>query len=154
MPGAFHLLNETDPTSITEAPETVKIWLPSQLPSNSREKWCAPDLLYLEFRFCVAQAHNTLDLIRCLYGVYQVLLMKNQVHMSTSQGTMTKTKTLFRSFTSKIDQAAAQYCEAQTALLRLDPSGFISPWKESLKELRWNDICGPSGEEDEPSQSL
>lgn len=153
MPGASHLLDETDPTSITEAPETVKIWLPSQLPSNSREKWCAPDLPYLEFRFRVAQAYDALDLIRRLRGVYQVLLMKNQVHVSTSQGTMTKTKSLFRNFASKIDQAAARYREARTALLRLDPSGSISPWKESLKELRRNDVRGPSREEDEPSQS-
>jgi hypothetical protein len=82
-----------------------------------------------------------------------VLLAKNQVHVSTSQGTMTKAKAIFTNFILKIDQAAARYHDARVALLHLDPDGKISPWKEDLRELRQNDIRGPSREGDEKSES-
>ena len=152
MPGASALLDETDPIAVTEAPETVKLWLPSQLPPGTREKPCVEGLPHLEFRLRLAQAHDSLDLIRRLRGVYQVLLTKNQVHISTSQGTMTKTKTLFSNFLLKIDEAAAHYRDARVALLRLDPDESFSQWKDDLRELRREDIRGPSREESESSR--
>ena len=36
MPGASALLDKVNPTTVTEAPESVEILLPSQLPSNYR----------------------------------------------------------------------------------------------------------------------
>ena len=153
MPGASAFLDEVDPTAVTEAPEGVKIWFPSQLPPGSREKSCIANLPHLEFRFRLAQAYDALDLIRRLRGVYQVLLMKNRVHVSKSQGTTTRSKALFANFALKIDQAAACYRDARVALLRLDPNGDIHRWKEDLRELRRTDIRGPSREDDETSES-
>ena len=153
MLGASAFFNSVDATAVSEAPEEVKIWLPSHLPSGCRNSSCIEDLPYLEFRFRLAQAYDALDLIRHLRGVYQVLLMKNQVHLSTSQGTMTKAKALFTNFTLKIDQAAARYRDARTALLRLDPNERSARWKEDLKELRRGDIRGPSREDGEKSES-
>ena len=153
MPGASALLDEIDPTSVTETPETIKLWLPSQLPPGSREDSCVEGLPHLELRLRLAQAYDSLDLIRRLRGVYQTLLIKNKVHVSTSQGTMTKTKTLFANFLLKIDEAAARYRDARVALLRLDPDESFSRWKKDLKELRREDIRGPSRESDETSES-
>lgn len=154
MPGASSILDKVDPTTFTESPEEVKIWLPSQLPPSSRDAMCVPGLPELEFRFRLAQAYDALDLIRRLYGAYQVLLTKNQVHLSASQGTTTKTKALFRNFTLKIDQAAARYRDARTALLRLDPKKPIDRhWKDNLKELRRDHIRGPARQNDELSES-
>jgi hypothetical protein len=153
MPGASALLDEIDPTAITEAPETVKIWFPSQLPPGSRDRWCIADLPQLEFDFRCAQANDALDIIRRFYGVYQVLLMKNQVHISTSQGTTTRTKALFTNFALKINQAAARYRDARVALLRLDPDERFSPWKGNIRELRRTDIRGPA-RNGETSESL
>jgi len=153
MPGASTLFDEIDPSVVTESPEEVKLWFPSQLPLNSREKSCIAGLPLLEFRFRLAQAYDALNLIRRLRGVYHVLLMKNQVHVSTSQGTMTKTKALFTNFALKIDQAAARYRDARTALLRLDSNETITRWKDDLMELRREDIRGPSRESYETSES-
>ncbi|KAF9781630.1 hypothetical protein BJ322DRAFT_1010663 [Thelephora terrestris] len=153
MPGASARLDEIDPTTITDAPKTVKLWLPSQLPAASRDTSCIGNLPRLELRFRLAQAYDALDLIRHLRGVYQVLLVKNQAHVSTSQGTMTRTKALFRNFALKIDQAAARYRDARTALLRLDPEGKFSPWKNDLKDLCREDIRGPSRETTDTSES-
>ena len=153
MPGASTLLDDIDSTAVEEAPETVKLWFPSQLPPSSRDRSCVKDLPHLEFRLRVAQAFDALDLIRRFRGVYQVLLMKNQVHISGSQGTMTKAKSVFSNFTLKIEQAAARYRDARIALLRLDPNEQFGQWKEDLQELRREDVRGPSREADEPSES-
>ena len=153
IPGVSALLDSVDPTVTTGAPETVKLWFPSQLPPDSRDRLCVEGLPQLEFQFRLAQAHDALDLIRRLRGVYQALVTKNQIHISSSQGTMTKTKSLFTNFTTKIDQAAARYRDARTALLRLDPGETISQWKANLQELRREDIRGPSREAHETSES-
>ena len=79
--------------------------------------------------------------------------MKKQVHVSTSQGTMTKSRTLFSNFARKIDLAATRYRQARTALLRLDPEEKIAEWKEKLQELRREDIRGPSRKAKESSES-
>lgn len=146
MPGASTFLNDVDLTIITEAPKTVKLWLPSQPPPNSRNKSCINGLPNLEFRLWLAQAYNALDLIRHFCGVYQALLLKNQVHISSSQGTTTKAKALFMNFTLKIDQVAACYHDACVALLQLDPDEKLSQWKEDLRDLCQEDVCSPSCE--------
>lgn len=153
MPGASGFLDTVDPTAVTETPETVKLWLPSQLPAVSRGSSCIEGLPHLEFRLRFAQANDALDLIRRLRGVFQALLVKKQVHVSSSQGTMTKSKALFSNFTLKIDQAAARYRDARVALLRLDPDEKFAKWKGNIRELRREDIRGPSREADEPSES-
>ena len=153
MPGASTFLNTIDPTAISEAPESIKLWLPSHLPPNSCDNSCIADLPRLEFCFRLAQAYDALDLIRCLCGIYQALLMKNQVHISKSQGTKTKAQTLFLNLATKINQATARYHDARIALLRLDPNESFSRWKNDLRDLRREDIHGPSCESDETSES-
>ena len=153
MPGVATFLDDIDPAIIVDAPETVKLWLPSQLPSYSRDRLCVKDLPHLEFRLRLAQAYDALDLIRHFRGAYQVLLMKNKVHLSNSQGTMTKAKSVFSTFSLKIDQAAARYRDARIALLRLDPNEQFSRWKRDLQELRRDDVRGPSREVNEKSES-
>ena len=44
MPGASHFLDAIDPVTVTKTPETVKLWLPSQLPTASRDQSCAEGL--------------------------------------------------------------------------------------------------------------
>ena len=49
MPGVFHLLDDINPDSVTNAPECTKLWLPSSLPAASRDGWCLFDLPLIEF---------------------------------------------------------------------------------------------------------
>lgn len=143
------LLDEIDPATVSESPETVKLWFPSQLPRDSCE-----GLPHLEFRLRLAQAYDALDLIRRLRGVYHAILLKNQVHVSNSNGTMTRAKSVFTNFSFRIDQAAARYRDARLALLRLDPNEELSRWKKDLQELHRQDIRGPAREAGEKSESL
>ena len=66
MPGVFHLLDDIDPDSVTNAPERTKLWLPSSLPAASRDGWCLFDLPLIEFRLRYAQAIDSLNEIRRL----------------------------------------------------------------------------------------
>jgi len=153
IPGVSRFLDDIDPATVTETPEIVKLWLPSQLPPTSRESMCIDGLPHLELRLRLVQAYDALDLIRRLRGLYQALLVKNQVHVSNSQGTQTRAKALFTSFSLKINQAASRYCDARVAILRLDPDEKFSQWKENLRELHREDIRGPSREANETSES-
>ena len=107
----------------------------------------------LEFRFRRAQAFDALDEIRRLRRLYSGLIMKKRSHISSSQRTMSRSRSLFTGYNLKIQHAAARYRNARIALGRLDPSERFMPWKAELQELRKEDVRGPGRESYERSGS-
>ena len=153
MPGAIDLFDDLDPDSIPERPEDIKLWFPSELPPSSRDKLCVAGLPLLEFRFRRAQAVDALEEIRRLLLLYKGLIMKKMSHITSSQGTKSRSKTLFTGYTLKIHHAATRYRTARSALVRLDPNEQFAPWQAELQRLGKKDVRGPGREPTERSES-
>ena len=132
MPGAVSLFKDTDPSSTLEHPEDMKIWLSSQLPSASRYESCASSLPLLEFRLHHTQAPDALEEIRHLRRLYRGFIIKKMSHITSSQGTMMKAKSLFTGYNLKIQNAAVCYWHARTAIGHLDPDERLGHWKAEL----------------------
>ena len=150
IPGCSGLLDDIDPATIIDTPESVKLWLPSMLPHTSRDAWCTTGLPTLEFRLRYAQAVDALDHLRRLRRLVRGLTLQAQKHPSPTQRTMTRSRSVFEGLQVRIAQVCSRYRNARTALLRLHPSGG---WTTFFKELKKEDIRGPGREEDETSES-
>ena len=153
MLGVVGLFEDPNPSSALKRPEDIKIWLPSQLPPASHYQSCTPGLPLLEFCLRHAQALDALKEICRLCQLYHGLIIKKMSHITSSQGTMTKAKSLFTGYNLKIQNAAARYWCARTAIRCLDPDERLGHWKAELQELQKGDIHGPRREEHKNSES-
>ena len=153
MPGASLFLNAIDPEQVTGHPESVKLWLPSHLPTASCDESCAPELARTEYRLRYAQAFEALNNLRSAQAIYRGLLIKKKAHITTSQGTRTRSTGLFGRFKAKIDRSVATYRAAFAAIKRLAPDELFGTWKNALRELRSEDVRGPGYDDDRPSKS-
>ena len=152
MPGLSHLLDDSDGDSkLDTRPELFKLMLPSQLPPDTRESWCLAGLPALETRFRYAQADDALAEIRQLRRLYQGLSDQNRKHITTSQGTGTRSQGTFQRYMTRISQFATLYRQARRALIMLDPEGKVIRWSSRFLELKDADISGPA-REGEPSE--
>ncbi|KAJ6482785.1 hypothetical protein C8R45DRAFT_1100033 [Mycena sanguinolenta] len=119
-------------------PETIKIFLPSSVPTANREAVCAPGLVAQEDRLCKAQAEDTLcDLRRGLRTQIFAHKLKRQ-HLS-GQGMYTKSCSLLDGIEAGIRVAAGRYRAARAALLALRAPG---DWERVLQVLWKEDIRG------------
>lgn len=146
MPGIDHLLNETDPVVLANCPETVQVWFPSDLPLPTRDDWCAASLPRLEYRLRYAIAANTLQDICRFRQFSQAISTKTQSHISNTQKTGTRGRGQFERVQQKITRAAATYQACWSAIKRLAPNEEFGAWKNTLQELRQEDIRGPGRE--------
>ena len=153
MLGVVSLFEDPNPSSALERPEDIKIWLPSQLPPASHYQSCTPGLPLLEFHLRHTQALDALKEIHRLRRLYRGLIIKKMSHITSSQGTMTKVKSLFTGYNLKIQNAAACYWCARTAIRHLDPDEQLRHWKAELRELQKGDIRSPGREEHKNSES-
>lgn len=143
-------MDDIDPETVIDSPESVKLWLPSALPHASRNVWCISGLPVLEFRLRYAQAIDALDQLRRLRCLVRGLWLQAQKHPSPTEGTRTRSRSVFDGLQMRITQVCSRYRDARVALLRLHPSGG---WTAFFKELKKEDIRGPGREQDEPSES-
>ena len=90
MSGTIHLLDQVDPILLADCPENVALWLPSDLPSSSRNDWCTPGLPHIEYRLRYAIATNALQDVRRFLRFSQAINTKAQSHISNTQRTRTK----------------------------------------------------------------
>jgi hypothetical protein len=150
MPGCSVLLDDIDPATIIDNPQSVRLWLPSALPTNSRDVWCSSGLPELEFRLRYAQAADALDQLRRLRRLVRGLILQTHKHPSPTQRTMTRSRSVWEGLAARTHQVSARYRDARIALLRLHPSGG---WVKFFLELKTADIRGPGREEDETSES-
>ncbi len=95
----------------------------------------------IEKHLHIVQANDTLANIRKQCQIVQGLWQFKRIQLSgTGNCPNTKILTLYNRINHKIECTAHKYHTAHLALLNLDPDGT---WKDCLKELRKDDICGP-----------
>ena len=151
MPGLIPILDEThdeDPGG-----ESLKLFLPSDLPADDRAAWCPPDIITLEFRFRYAQCDDSLAELRHFCRLHQGLRDQKTKHFSYVQRNSTRSQSLEDGFRGKIKRCASRYSHARDAMLALDPDQKLSPgWVQRFKKLNEKDLRGPGRELDQPSE--
>ena len=153
MPGVESLLDAIDPILLADHPENVELWLPSALPSASRNTQCINGLPQLEFRLRVAQAMNSLHDIRLSRRLLRILITKSQTHITNTQRPGTRTRSVFDRAKTKLACAVSTYRVSRKAIVDLAPNEEFGPWKDTLLELKESDIRGPGQEESGSSGS-
>ena len=153
MPGSESLIDVIDPVLIADHPEHVELHFPSNLPPASRDVQCIDGLPQLEYRLRYAQATDALHNIRHFRRIIQTIIMKMRSHISNTQRTTTRSEGLFNKAKMKQARAVATYRSSWTAIVKLAPNEEFGPWKETLLELKDDDIRGPRREEFELSES-
>ena len=146
-------LDSIDPILLADHPENVQLWLPSNLSPSTRDERCVPDLPHLEYRLRYAIAMNSLQDIRRFRQYSQAITAKTQVHISNTQKTITRVRSQFDRVQQRINRAVATYRASWCAIRKLAPNEEFGPWKNSLQELRREDIRGPGREGSETSES-
>lgn len=147
MPGAEPLLNTIDTVLLADQPQNVEIWVPSALPSASRDADCTHDLPQLEYQLRYKQATNALHEIRQYRHLIKAVTAKTQSHILNTQKTVTRTRSLFDRIRKKQALAVSTYQILQQAIQKLNPKEKFGSWKKTLLELRDADVSGPGHEE-------
>ena len=153
MKGVSHLLDKIDPVLLADHPENVRLWLPSDISQPMREDWCTQDLPQLEYRLRCALANGALQDIRRFRQFTQALTAKTRSHISNTQSTISRARGQFDRVQQKINNATATYRACRDAIVRLAPNEEFGEWKNTLQELRREDIWGPAREGSETSES-
>jgi len=153
MPGTDSLLNTIDPILLADHPENFELWLPSALPPASRDAQCIKGLPKLEYRLRFAQATDALHNIRLFRRLLRTLTIKSQTHITNTQKTGTRTRSVFDKAKAKLAQAVATYRASRKAITNLASNEEFGPWKGTFQELKDCDIRGPGREESETSES-
>ncbi|KAF9782887.1 hypothetical protein BJ322DRAFT_1110770 [Thelephora terrestris] len=151
MPGSEPLIDAINPILLADRPEDVQLWLPSALPSTSRDSQCIDGLPKLEYRLRYAQALKALHEVRQSRRMIRVLSAKRQSHIANTQ--RTKSRGLNDKVQMKLKQAASTYRISRKAIEALAPNEEFGPWKKTILELRPADVRGPGREESETSES-
>lgn len=127
MPGVFVLIGENGPPSQdTESdkscsifPESIPLFLPSQLSTSQRGAMCTPGLQHKELHLRYAQANDTLhDLRRMFIGMVD---RHKKQSLGTGTKANTRVNTVLRGFKARIMRAADCYRAARAAMDVLDP---------------------------------
>ena len=152
MPGLTTTNHDEDHERLENQPEVLKLWLPSQLPSEHRVSWCLPEIPFLEFRFRYAQADDTLADLRRHIKFLQLARDQNTKHIKSTSST-TRSQGILDGFRGKINRLASQYRYARQALLALDPQEKLAPaWKTYFSELGSSDLRAPVRDGNQPSE--
>lgn len=152
MPGA-ESLDAIDAILLADHPENVDLQLPSALPPALRDTQCIDGLPEIEYRLRVAQAASALHQLRLHRRLLQALAAKNQVHITNTQKTSTRTRSTFEKVKDKQAQAVETYQSSWKAIKALAPNEEFGRWKSTLQELNAGDVRGPDREGYETSAS-
>ena len=148
MPGCVKLLDEVEPKTMIDAPESINLWFPSAL--RDRDASCISGLPLLEFRLRYAEAVDSLTQLRCLLRVARSLRFQVHKHITGTQRTAPQGRGVSEGLYARIAHICARYRDDIVALRRLHPSG---KWRDFLQDLKKDDVRGPAPEEDDPSKS-
>ena len=152
IPGLASTNHDEDHERLENQPEVLKLWLPSQLPSEHRVAWCLPGIPFLEFCFRYAQADDTLADLRRHIKFLQLARDQNTKHIKSTSST-TRSQGILDGFRGKINRLASQYRYARQALLALDPQEKLTPaWKKYFLELSSSDLRAPVRDGNQPSE--
>jgi len=153
MPGTSSHLSAADLILLADHPENVELWLPSALPSASRDTQCIAGLSKLEYRLRFAQAMTALHDIRLARRLLRILTTKSQTHITNTQRPGTRTCSVFDKAKAKLARAVSTYRTSRKAVVDLAPNEEFGLWKDTLRELKDGDIRGPGKEESGTSAS-
>ena len=141
MPGIAEL-RASNP-ELRSLPEMSPLYMPSGAPFRQDEN----DLARKEARLRLAQADDALAKLRRLLRITSGLRHYNWKQVGPSQRSRTRAHAIIERFQAKIHLTTERYRAARAALVRLDPFGS---WILRLKELKSDDIKGPSRDDEGP----
>ena len=153
MPVSQPYIDSIDPVLLADHPERIELWLPSAFPPSSLHTHCTDSLPELEYWLCCAQATDALHDVRNFRWLTRILTVKTQMHITNTQRTSTRTRTLFDKVKIKLSQAVSTYWTVRKAIANLALSEEFGLWKESLLELQNGDIRRPGTDESQLSNS-
>jgi len=152
MPGAETLLDNIDPVLLADRPQDIELWLPSALPSISRDVQCVAGLPRLEYRLRFAQAANALHGICLFRRLTRAITLKSLVHITNTQGTTTRGRGVFERTKAHLSEVVSTYRVSRKAIANLAPNEEFGGWKAVFLVLKNEDIRGP-GDEGSKSKS-
>ncbi|KIM60068.1 hypothetical protein SCLCIDRAFT_26859 [Scleroderma citrinum Foug A] len=139
MPGVSTLRKEwSELTNRPHSPDNVPLFLPSQMTGKAG---CPHVLNMVEFQLREGQAHDSLNnlhqgLRSCTY------ILKFKDWFLQGQGENTQAQNCLKLLDAKIDAAATRYCIAYHALCTLGPLLGQVGWRDELRPLADEDVCG------------
>lgn len=132
-------------------PESAPLFFPSSLPASIRTLPELKETHEAERRLREPQADDALADVRRLRRIITGLWLFKKIHVSgTGNRPNTRMLDMYNRLYVKLQRAANRYRTAYSALLVLDPKGS---WRERLKELKPEDIRGPSRDPDNPEDT-
>lgn len=136
---------ESDSGDSAEDPESLKLWLPSDVPDDICERACTPGLREKEFRLRHGQADDALHQLRRQLRIELGMKRYHGGAMGgSSQRSVTRTREMLSQLTAKRDRIVARYRRAFEVLERLHPA---ESWSLSLRRLEGDDIRYPTAQE-------
>ena len=152
MPGVAAALlqvpqGDVEEDNEVEIAETVPLFLPSGLDSESRARDCLHRVAEYERLLRTAQLRDSLTELRHARKVRRTLQVNHYIQVAgQGQGVSTRSRTAMDTVDNRINKYVGRYRIAYQALLRLDPTG---DWRETFLELKDSDNRGPGKEPDE-----
>lgn len=133
---------------ISEQPEIIPLFLPSQLPESLWQSGCVPGLVEKEKQLWVAQADDALGELKRLLRISATICDYKQVQVGgISQKVNMRARNLLEWFHQKTLRCARRYMAAYNALCALDPGGDWSVWLHFLDHVK--DVRSPHWDHDE-----
>ncbi|KAF9551575.1 hypothetical protein CPC08DRAFT_738301 [Agrocybe pediades] len=132
------LQNSSQPkaTGVSDNPEDVEIWLPSNIPAVHRVNVCAPGLPDKEEKLRLAQCHDALDTIRHILRIKsRMVAFKNQNVRGQREGT--RSRAIIDRVHKCARAAAEKYRAVRIAYKKLCGPGT---WEETLRVLHDGDL--------------
>ncbi|KAI0054472.1 hypothetical protein BV25DRAFT_1817015, partial [Artomyces pyxidatus] len=146
---------EIDDNAEASTPETIRLYLPSDIPAEDRNRLCAADLQQMEARLRYAQACDALEELRRQLRI-RTYLNQFKVKNITGQRPNTQARGVQARVDNKVKAAANRYRRCRAAHHKLVGGGT---WENHLRVLQDEDIRGLGDravleqEEQEHSQS-
>lgn len=123
----------------TRAPESIHLYMPSDISSNLRPTYCDPALVEMEADIRLACcADNVQELRRLLH--LRVYLNKLKVKNVTGQRGNTRARSMQDTVDEKVSAAASAYKKARAAYAAL--KGEEGPWARKYRVLEDRDVVG------------
>ena len=133
---------------MSEQPEIILLFLPSQLPELLWQSGCVPGLVEKEKQLQVAQADGVLGELKQLLHISATICDYKWVQVGgISQKVNTRARNLLEQFHQKPLCCARRYMVAYNALCALDPGGDWSAWLHFLDHVK--DVRSPHQDHDE-----
>lgn len=142
---ALLVTHEADTGDNADDPESIKLWLPSEVPDNIYERACTSGLRDKEFRLRHGQADDALHQLRRQLRIeFGMRKFHGGAMGGSSQRSMTRAREMLAQLAGKRGRIVARYRRAFEVLERLHPAGS---WNVSLRKLEADDIRPPTAQE-------